>query len=449
MKQRGWTLKWCFTTIKKKWWLAMLIAIVFIAICGIIGYYSEIKIGPEYETSVTFLIKEPEVYTNDQVELSYSDYQAINKSIMNHFSSLLKMESVIDEVIDNLQLDIDYKEFITKMDVEIIDYSTMLRLKITDNAPELAEKIIDELITMSTEKANEMFKIENIEIIDDIQTSVVPKKSSIKQNMIISGVLGFLVSFLVIFLLEYSDKTIKSLGDIKYALGLSVIGVIGNLYKRDKLVMCEAPDSFIADTYRNAIINISSMQKEKGIKTIVFTSPIQKVHKSYITANIAIALSRTGKSVLLIDGDLRKSSLSNIFGMEAEMGLSDIIEGKVLSNQIIVESQIEKNLDILPSGKTSSNSADLLASEDMKVLLEKLEEQYDLILIDCPSLEIVADTVIISTVTDGTILVCGQRETEIEDTRVGKRKLEMVDSNVLGILLEMKNSKDSENTKIC
>ena len=70
----------------------------------------------------------------------------------------------------------------------------------------------------------------------------------------------------------------------------------------------------------------------------------------------------------------------------------------------------------------------------MKVLLEKLEEQYDLILIDCPSLEIVADTVIISTVTDGTILVCGQRETEIEDMRVGKRKLEMVDSNVLGIL---------------
>ena len=231
MKQRGWTLKWCFTTIKKKWCLAMLIAIVFIAICGIIGYYSEIKIGPEYETSVTFLIKEPEVYTNDQVELSYSDYQAINKSIMNHFSSLLKMESVIDEVIDNLQLDIDYKEFITKMDVEIIDYSTMLRLKITDNAPELAEKIIDELITMSTEKANEMFKIENIEIIDDIQTSVVPKNQYKTKHDYIWSV-RILGKFLVIFLLEYSDKTIKSLGDIKYALGLSVIGVIGNLYKR-------------------------------------------------------------------------------------------------------------------------------------------------------------------------------------------------------------------------
>lgn len=448
VKENSRSLHWCFAVIKKRLWVIALITVLSVIICNTIGQSSKTKTKSEYEVSTTLLVKEPKVYTKDQMELSYDEYQAINKSIMNHFSNLIKMEVVVDEVIDEFQLDMDYEEFRDKMDVETISNSNMLKVQIKNEDIELAGKIVDELVTVSSEKADEILGIKNIEIIDRTQANIVPTKSTKKQDILLSAILGVLVSLLVVFLLEYMDKTIKSLKDIEYYLDLPAIKIIEGSNVENTLVMCQQPDSLSAETYRNAITNIRLMQREKDVKTLLFTSPTKSRAKSRIIINIAMALSRTGKKVLLIDGDLRESNISNFFGMHDDMGLANIVIDKADLNDVIQRSKTEENLHILPSGKISSHPGNLLALEDMKSLLAKAKDSYDVTFIDSPPLNIVADAIILSTISNGTMLICETGATKIEDMKSGQKKLERVNSNILGVLLKTKDLKEYEYVDI-
>src|SRR5690606_4642754 len=110
----------------------------------------------------------------------------------------------------------------------------------------------------------------------------------------------------------------------------------------------------------------------------------------------------------------------------------------------IIQFKPEENLYILPSGNILSNPADLLALESIKTLLRKLEKIYDLILVDSPFLKTSADTMIFSTITDGTVLICEAGKTKIEDIKQGKKKLKLINSNILGTLLQIQNPKDYE-----
>ncbi|HHW70517.1 MAG TPA: polysaccharide biosynthesis tyrosine autokinase [Clostridiales bacterium] len=437
MEDKSGTFKWYLAAVKKRLCLLIFIIVMSIIIGCTIDYYNTKKINTEteYEASVSLFLKEPEVY----IGLSYSNYQSVNKSIINHFSNLLKMRLVVDEVIDNIQLNMDYEDFIRKMDVDLIENSNIINLKIRYKDPEITKKLINELITVSVKKSTEIFGFDDIQIVDDVQINAIFPKFAVKQDVIIYSVLGILIGLLIIFLLEYMDKTIKTLDDIECDLDLPLVGVIYSPFKEDKLIIYEDPDSFAAETYRNIVVNITSMQKEKGIKTIVFISPSSNKYKSAVTANVAIALGRTGQKVLLIDGDMRESNISDLFELKGEMGLSDIIDEKISLNDVIMQTRIEENLYVLPSGKTFSNPADLLALEDMNILLDMLTKAYDVILIDSPSLELVAEPIILSTITNGIILVYEERTTELEIARQGKKKLKMVNSNILGVILQAKD----------
>lgn len=193
------------------------------------------------------------------------------------------------------------------------------------------------------------------------------------------------------------------------------------------------PKSITAEAYRTLRTNIQYSSFDKEIRVIVVTSSEAGEGKSTTAGNLAISFSQAQKKTIMIDCDLRKPSLHKKFRISNMTGLSDLIKGKETLKDAVHE--YNEYLDILTSGKLPPNPSEMLGSKAMENLLEKLKEQYDIIVLDSAPLQAVTDAQILSTKADGTIIVVRAEKTKRDSVKQAKELLEKVDANILGIVL--------------
>lgn len=193
------------------------------------------------------------------------------------------------------------------------------------------------------------------------------------------------------------------------------------------------PKSISAEAYRTLRTNIQYSSFDKEIKTMVVTSSEPGEGKSTTAGNIALSFAQSEKSVILIDCDLRKSSLHRKFKISNLVGLSDVLIGKEKMNDAVNE--YSENLHILTSGKLPPNPSEMLGSKAMGRLLEELKSKYDIIILDSAPLQVVTDAQILSTKVDGTILVVRAEKTKRDSVQQAKALLDKVGANILGTVL--------------
>jgi capsular exopolysaccharide synthesis family protein len=149
---------------------------------------------------------------------------------------------------------------------------------------------------------------------------------------------------------------------------------------------------------------------------------------------LAVAYAQEGKSVLLIDADLRKPSLHRMFSLLNSQGLSTLLAGDTSLQEAIQETAVER-LSLLPSGPVPANPSELIDSPSMRELLELSKLQYDVILVDTPSVLSVSDSVIVSALCDGVIMVAAAGKVKKDHLRKAKEQLDHVNARILGIVL--------------
>ncbi|QUR93811.1 CpsD/CapB family tyrosine-protein kinase [Macrococcoides canis] len=215
------------------------------------------------------------------------------------------------------------------------------------------------------------------------------------------------------------------------------------LTKERKLITHLYPKSTISEQYRMIRSNIMFSSVDKEINKIVVTSAAPSAGKSTTAANIAVAYAQAGKTVLLIDGDLRKPTVHYTFETKNVFGLSNLITEQITLNQAVQNTDIE-NLSILTSGPIPPNPSELLSSKRFSELINNLKEYFDMIIIDTPPVLAVTDAVILSTVVDGTIIVTNVETNNKHHLLKAKEVLVKSDANILGVVLNNveKSSKD-------
>lgn len=199
------------------------------------------------------------------------------------------------------------------------------------------------------------------------------------------------------------------------------------------LIVEKNSKSISAEAYKTLRTNIQYSSFDKEIKTILVTSTIPGEGKSTIAGNLALSFAQQDKKVLVIDCDLRKPSLHKIFKLSNLKGLSDIIVGNSDLEKAMYN--YKDNFDILTSGKIPPNPSEILASNAMTALLEKLKTKYDIIIIDSAPLQAVSDAQIISNKVDGTLLVIRAGVTKREAILQAKELLNKVNAKILGVVL--------------
>jgi len=195
----------------------------------------------------------------------------------------------------------------------------------------------------------------------------------------------------------------------------------------------DRPKSMVAEAYKTLRTNIQYSSFDKEIKTIAVTSAEMSEGKSTAAENIALTFSQNEKKVILIDCDLRKPSVHVNFKVSNLVGISEVLIGSVAIEEAV--QKYNDNLYFLTSGKIPPNPSEMLASSAMTYLIEKLKQEYDIVVLDTAPLNAVTDAQILSTKVDGTILVVRSAITKKDLVIEAKNLLDKVGANIIGTVL--------------
>ena len=274
----------------------------------------------------------------------------------------------------------------------------------------------------------------NISIVD---RGMVPSgrfKPNLPLNLAIGLMLGLMLGVLVAFVLEFLDDTIKSPEDIEQHLRLAVLGVIPHLRKQTVQAALADPRSAFSESYRS-VRTALQFSTDGGVpRTLLVTSASASEGKSTTALTLARNFAQLGKSVLLVEADLRNPSLHRVMGMRAEAGLSSLLAGAA-SIQKVVNKTDDERLDVILAGPLPPNPAELLSGSRMLSMLSVAAQKYDQVIIDGPPVLGIADAPILSNLVGGTLMVVQAGDTRIKTAQSAIKRLAAARARILGGLL--------------
>ncbi|WMJ83508.1 CpsD/CapB family tyrosine-protein kinase [Oscillospiraceae bacterium LTW-04] len=190
----------------------------------------------------------------------------------------------------------------------------------------------------------------------------------------------------------------------------------------------------IKEAYKTARTNLLFALATSENKCVIMTSALASEGKSTNCANLALTMSQTGASVLLIDADLRKSTQHKIFGISNTIGLAEILGGfcKVGDG---VQEQVHPNLDIITAGQVPPNPSELLGSQNMQKLIEIVSKNYSYIFIDSPPVNIVTDALVLAKYAAGLIMCTRYRQSTHDEVRRAVASVEFANAKILGMIV--------------
>ncbi|MEE9350979.1 MAG: polysaccharide biosynthesis tyrosine autokinase [Thiotrichaceae bacterium] len=281
----------------------------------------------------------------------------------------------------------------------------------------------------------------NVSIVDTAYNPFTKYKPNTKLNLIIGILLGLMTGGLLALLLEHADDRIKSVEDLKKLTELPVLGIFPNIKvpgqkknQRQAVLVTEQTSSAIAEAFRSLRTNMLFATPEGVPKLLHLTSSSSGEGKSNTAINLSIVFAQSGKSVLIIDADLRKPSLHKYLKLNNTAGLSNYISGDASISEIETNTNVS-GLTAITAGSFTANPADFLSSNRMLDLLKQAADAYDLVIIDSPPVMGLADALVLSNRSTATLFVVASHETEKKHILGAIERLKMGYGNVIGFVL--------------
>ncbi|MGB3642307.1 MAG: polysaccharide biosynthesis tyrosine autokinase [Rivularia sp. (in: cyanobacteria)] len=273
-----------------------------------------------------------------------------------------------------------------------------------------------------------------------IASALVPDKPispKIQLNLALGGFLGILLGVGTALILEAMDKSLKTVDEAKKLLGYPLLGTIPRVDEKDKerqdLPVLNNPYSPATTAFEILQTNLSFTMSDKALKVIVVSSSIPGEGKSFVSANLGVAIAQLGRRVLLIDADMRRPRQQEIWNVPNMIGLSNVLVGQAALDGSVAEALV--TLDVLTCGKIPPNPLALLESQRMASLIKDASLDYDFVIIDAPPLTAVADALNIGKLADGMLLVVRPGVANTGSVTAAKSLLEQSGQRVLGMVV--------------
>ncbi len=279
----------------------------------------------------------------------------------------------------------------------------------------------------------------NIQVLDSAEYPNVPFKPNKAQNILLSVLFGLVGGVGLAFFLEYFDNTIKNTQEIENRLRLPTLGMIPHQKLTDPvkrpMIAHSKNRGPVAEAFRSigTFIMLSSAQKPP--KTILVTSPGEKEGKTTICINTAMAFSESLGNGLIIDADLRQPKLHHTFEVDNSIGLTTYLSGNMELEEGIVKKTAFNGLDIITSGPISPNPSELVVSRRMKDLLDSMSQTYEFIIIDSAPVMGMPDSIYLSSIVDGSVIVIKAGETSRHALMETKKIFKSINAKILGVIL--------------
>jgi capsular exopolysaccharide synthesis family protein len=206
-------------------------------------------------------------------------------------------------------------------------------------------------------------------------------------------------------------------------------------HQLDHLITVADPRSPVSEAYRTLRTNLDFSSLDKPIKTMLVTSAGPEEGKSTVLANLAVTTAQAGRRVILVDCDLRRPTLHSIFNLKNDVGLTTmVVDDAAMESPPLRDTGVE-GLQLVSSGPLPPNPSELLGSRRMEEIIAALLERADVVLFDAPPVVAVTDAAVLATKVDGVLLVVNAGGTKRDYARTAKARLEKVNANLLGAVL--------------
>jgi len=348
------------------------------------------------------------------------------------------LNAVLEEIDVKLA---DSKQRLDDVSSEISD--------LEDSGKEVPESLRKELEMNSELYVMLSEKYENLRINEamsessaKISESAVVPEDPVKPNkrlILISALfIGLFAGCGIVLLKEFLDNTLKTTSDIKKYYGLNVVSQIAydkayDVNKRE-LVVIKTPNSQVSESIKELRTNLGYFNIDKKIKTIGITSAQLEEGKTFLSANLAVALAQSGLKTLLLNADFRKPVIHKYFGYNNLSGITSVLTGYSKLSGEIKSTRVD-NLYFLASGPIPPNPAELLESSLMGKILDTLSEKYDYIIIDTPPIVPVTDIIVLAKKIDSILVVARVGKVTRATARQAVEKVRVIKNKVLGVVL--------------
>jgi capsular exopolysaccharide synthesis family protein len=286
------------------------------------------------------------------------------------------------------------------------------------------------------------FKGSSIQIIDAAEIPRRPVLPNTRRDLTLSLLLGCALALGLAFGFEYLDSRIKTPDELKAHLGLSFLGLVPAVPDKQTdgevlLLSPTTPPGFgeAIRAVRTAVIFSSA---EEGARSVVITSTAPGEGKTLVSTNLAASLAQAGQRTLIIDGDMRRPRVHDVFSRPQEPGLSNVLVGTSRLRDAIRPTNVPA-LSVLPAGHIPPNPAELLGSTRYLEFLEELRHDYDWIIIDAPPVMAVTDAAVLANSASGVVFVVGAEMTSRRNAVSAIEQLQAVRARFIGGVLNRVN----------
>jgi len=419
--------------VRRRWIILLALPLIPALLVGAMNY---VRMNPYYQTSTTVIVErkgaEP-VLADDQVMAN-----SVLQQHLQNYAQLAKSRTVATKVIQDLNLSLTVEKLVAMITVSQVNTTDILKIQVDNIDPVLAASIAN----ATAEKLSKEVVVDKISIVDQAQIQAKPVAESKSKNMLAGLLAGLVGSLCLVFLWVFLDNTVKTPSDVKVHLGIPLLGLIDN-YQMDhngkkgppnSLITVEQTTSPISESYRSLRTNLEFASLDLVTHRILITSAGLHEGKSFTVANLAVSLAQAGKSVLVLDADLRNPTQHTLFGVENGQGLANALIQDQDVQQYIQTTAIP-GVSVLTAGPSPTNPAELVGTKRMKQLIQEFSGQFDRVIIDTPPIGDVTDAAILAQDVDGVLLVLGAGEVNKEVAQRALELLDNVEAKMLGAVL--------------
>ena len=312
-------------------------------------------------------------------------------------------------------------------------------------------------------------------VVESAQIPRISVRPRVAYNLILGAFAGLTLAIGFVFFQEHIQDTFQTQDDVELHLNLPLLAVvpaapirnltnsewsfaarnpIGIAYSSDRSTITSTENWFRLDRDGNNYFELS--EAIRNLRTSLFfarggvlphsilvSSAVPSEGKTTISANLSVALAQLGKRVLSIDGDLRRPSVHRVFSMSNSTGLSEYLQGHGDWHSVIRPSGVH-GLHVIVSGSRPENPAELLSSQRMEELLRHARSQYDVVVIDSPTLLHMADSRLLASYVEAVVLVVKSGDTPKKLVKEAFANLRSVSARVVGVVLNCVDLRNEE-----
>ena len=431
------------TILIKKWWVVLICMLAF----GLLGFFfSRFTYTEQYSSQIIFNVsnKDKDIAGSASLYVTQSDAQA-SGMIANNFKNLVEngndfVTLIQKNIKEKTGKTYDKKHLLRLIDVSLLTDGTLVYITVTSDDKDLASSVSNAIKETYSEFTTNVFPTANFTVADNPTDAELLTDTSMFIYTLAGVVFGAILAILIVVVQSKIKNILLSSEDIQNRYGVNIMAIVSKIdVKKAGISRLLITDRNVGlpfiETFKLIRTKLESTKLKKGYSVFAVTSSTESEGKTTCSANIALSLAKSGKSVILIDADLRRPAVCKTLGitLDGDRGIYEIVSGQKTFDEAV--KYVERyNLYLLISDTQTVDPSEVLASKGMEAIIEEARKNFDYVVVDCPPAGVVADAAIIANYADSNIFVASEGKVSLSQVEYALSDLMTTKSDILGCI---------------